>query len=275
MYCINCNKEVDKEAKKCPYCGTDFEEKAKPIKKCKDNHKCECNNCNCNNKDDVNGTLVGVLIVGLLLVLGIAAICTIILGGAYLFKKEKKNQEPEIVDKSKVSWNGIDLKIPEGYKYKDKGDVIEIYNQDMIYDLKLDGISYDDAKEKKDQLLKTVLINSDEEITITSAEIETYDYREYIVAKGENDTYRYVYFITTSSETDGTVSVAAVYKIGASNDKKVISEVTKLIKGIKRSKNAVENKDEERALSSLLRNGDGVDRSSEEIDRDLFKALDF
>ena len=281
MYCINCNKEVDKEAKACPYCGTDFTEKPKPAKE-KGNHNCEChdckcNNCDCNDKKATNATLVGVLIVVLLLLLGLAAIATIVIGGSYIFRKDEKNNHEQKEVKDKVTWDGLEFKIPDGYKYKYKEDCIEIYNKDVLYDIQVDDITYNDAKAKKNELLKTVKINNNEELTITSVEVEIYDYREYIVAKGENDTYRYVYLITTSSETSGTISIAAVYKIGASNDQRVINEATKIIKGIKSTRDAGATIAEERALNGLLGESDGIDNeaSEEDFDRDLFRALEF
>ena len=274
MFCINCNKEVEKDAKACPFCGTDFTEKPKPVKKTKENHKCNCEHCEC--KKD-NSTLVGILIVVFFLILGLGAVCTIVVGGFYLFNNEKNQKQEKTEVKDKVSWDGIDLKIPEGYKYKYKDDCIEIYNKDVLYDLQVSSIKYDEAKEKKDGLLKTVDINEDESLTIKTVDIEIYDYREYIIARGENETYRYVYFITTSSETSGTIRIAAVYKIGASNDKKVISEVTKLVKGIKGSRDVAENITEERTLTGLIGESDGIDNEAtpDDYERDILRALEF
>lgn len=273
MFCINCNKEVEKDAKVCPFCGTDFTEKPKPVKKNNDNHKCNCEHCEC--KKD-NSTLVGVLIVVLFLILGLGAIITIIVGGVYLFNNEKNNKKEETEVKDTVSWDGIDIKIPEGYKYKYKDDCIEIYNKDILYDLQVSSIKYDEAKEKKDQLLKTVDINEDESLTIKSVDIEIYDYREYIIARGENETYRYIYFITTSSETTGTIRIAAVYKKDASNDKKVISEVNKLIKNVKGSRDMASTITEERTLTGLIGESDGIDNEAtpDDYDRDILSALE-
>ena len=127
MYCINCNKEVDKEAKACPYCGTDFTEKPKPAKE-KGNHNCEChdckcNNCDCNDKKATNATLVGVLIVVLLLLLGLAAIATIVIGGSYIFRKDEKNNH----EQKEVKDGRIQLAEPEeGYTGVDIGYCFEL-----------------------------------------------------------------------------------------------------------------------------------------------------
>ena len=272
MFCINCNKEVEKDAKVCPFCGTDFTEKPKPAKKNNKNHECNCEHCEC--KKD-NSTLVGVLMVVLFLILGIGAVCTIIVGGAYLFNTDNKKEEKEVKDK--VSWDGIDLKIPEGYKYKYKEDCIEIYNEDVIYDLQVSDVKYDEAKENKDKLLKSVDLNDDESLTIKTVDVEVYDFREYIIARGENETHRYIYFITTSSETEGTIRIAAVYKIGASNDKKVIGEITKLVKGIKASKEKAGTIEEERTLTGLLGEDDGIENEAtpDDYEREFLRALEF
>jgi len=201
MYCLNCGKKIDKDAKKCPKCGEPTEKKtAKTTKK-----KTVVKPIEVPEEKNNNGILL-TLVIGILVLMCVGTLCVITVGG--ITNNLGSTESKEHISKVKsIKWNNYSLDVPSENKCDVNKDSVEIIGNNEEYIITIFNNDYSELKDDS-EVFDTVIKGINKEDTeIVSSEIVTIGNREYIKAIGKDDDNTYYYYFTTNSEVNGIVGV--------------------------------------------------------------------